>query len=76
MGIATVKTNLTTLIDREDNLELLLAVQDLLGNNQAEADGAFWKSLTQAQQQEVLHSFEETKNQSTWHLWGNVKRYK
>jgi len=76
MDIATVKTNLATMIDREDNLELLLAIQDLLENNRAEEDGIFWKSLTDAQQLEVLRSFEETKDQSKWHLWGNVKRYK
>ena len=62
MSPTELKTEIHTLVDRADDQYLLSAIRDALHAKEHSQPGLLWASLTKAQKEEVLLSYEESKD--------------
>jgi hypothetical protein len=64
MGTIELKTNLHQIVDRIQSEQLLQTLYDFLKGREKNKPGKLWMSLSDAQKQEVLLSFEESENEN------------
>jgi len=62
MNTIEIKQSFHHLIDSIDNENLLLHFYDLMKKRSVAKEGQLWNKLTEQEQQELILSFEESKN--------------
>lgn len=70
----SIKQKLHTLIDNIDNESLLTQVYELIYKKNSSKEGDLWNKLTPLQQQEVLHSLEESNDSNNLISNDDVKK--
>ena len=64
MEAIELKSNLLRIIEKIQNEQLLQTLYDFLKIREHSENGKLWKSLTPAQRDEVLISFQESENEN------------
>ncbi len=64
MTTIEIRASLHKVIDKIQNEELLQALYDFLKTRENSKSGKLWKSLSEEQKNELLASYEESKNDS------------
>jgi cell fate regulator YaaT (PSP1 superfamily) len=59
-----LKSNIHKIVDKIQNEQFLQNLYDFLVVKENSVEGKLWRSLTEAQKQEVLASYEESENES------------
>lgn len=74
MSTAELKSDLSKLLEKIDDEQLLRTIYDFLKQGTKEEEGAFWKSLTEEQKQRVYESYEQSKDEKNLIAWDTIKK--
>jgi len=74
MDTVELKSDLHKILDKIENEQLLRTIYDFLKQNENEAEGQIWKTLTEEQKQEVYLSYEESQFNKNLIAWEHVKK--
>lgn len=59
MSTAELKSNLSRMLEKINDEQLLRTVYDFLKQGTNEEEGEFWKTLTEEQKQRIYESYEQ-----------------
>jgi len=62
MGAIELKSNIHKIVDKIQNEQFLQSLYDFLVIKEKSVEGKLWKSLTEAQKQEVLDAYDESED--------------
>jgi hypothetical protein len=74
MSSTALKSSLHEILDRIENEQLLRSVHDFLIEHEQAREGQIWKTLTEAQKQEVYASYAESRDEQNLLSWKEVKQ--
>ncbi len=74
MDKSTIKSDFHRLIDRIDNEELLSAFYQLLEKRSEQQTGKMWNTLTEEEKNELLLSYEESRDENNWISGEEIKQ--
>ena len=74
MSTTELRSNLSRLLEKINDEQLLRTVYDFLKQGNNEEEGTFWKTLTEEEKQRVYESYEQSKDDTNLIAWDTLKK--
>ena len=74
MSTAELKSDLSKMLEKIDDEQLLRTIYEFLKQGTNEEEGKFWKTLTEAQKRRVYESYEQSKDDKNLIAWDTIKK--
>jgi len=74
MSTAELKSDLSKMLEKIDDEQLLRTIYDFLKQGTNEEEGKFWKTLTEDQKRRVYESYEQSKDDKNLIAWDTIKK--
>lgn len=74
MSTAELKSDLSKMLEKIDDEQLLRTIYEFLKQGTSEEEGKFWKTLTEDQKRRVYESYEQSKDDKNLIAWGTIKK--
>ncbi len=74
MSTAELKSDLSKMLEKIDDEQLLRTIYEFLKQGIDEEEGKFWKTLTEDQKRRVYESYEQSKDAKNLIAWETIKK--
>ena len=74
MNTAELKSDLSKMLEKIDDEQLLRTIYEFLKQGTDEEEGKFWKTLTEDQKRRVYESYEQSKDAKNLISWETLKK--
>ncbi len=74
MSTAELKSDLSKMLEKIDDEQLLRTIYEFLKQGTDEEEGKFWKTLTEDQKRRVYESYEQSKDAKNLISWETLKK--
>ena len=74
MSTAELKSDLSKMLEKIDDEQLLRTIYEFLKQGIDEEEGKFWKTLTEDQKRRVYESYEQSKDAKNLISWETLKK--
>lgn len=74
MSTAELKSDLSKMLEKINDEQLLRTIYDFLKQGTNAEEGRFWKTLTEEQKRRVYESYEQSKDEKNLISWDTIKK--